>query len=511
MKKIFFLLCCLFSLTAVVNKAHAQRVFEGTLMYASTEYHSAAVQKFSKGTAYTGQRMQSLTISGNKAHIIDENLCLHTVLDGEANICYIYSDITNTGISYPLDQYQDFYSQLSDHHKINKLTWEKPGETTYKGDKLTTYRAAISTPNPQVNMTGSLEIWSSSAFQIGDVAKTFLSGADTHGLAKKYVWETKSEVPIIGTLRSIVSAELVAMREYHVDPAEFKLPSSVKIEPDDVSNPKHLLKLYKAHQKGMKQLGINFNESAESVLPQIRSEWSFVTECEASERFAGSIGKAIWGEIGKSLISMAASIAQSEIDKRTSVFLESKTGSTLSLLTDVGKTIMKAKTANTKQMTDTQKTELAQNYSTDYETLVNGLLSIGKGSGGNSSNNNYIMQIKEIRQLQESMKNARELAGELGLDIPQSVYETLDVNEILKGQLGGGNASKTTKAAKADDAGSVSEADADDATKQNYFTSSLKKITESETVKKIKDSETLKKIKEAEGLKKLMNKVTKKE
>lgn len=304
------------------TKKTGARLFEGTLMYASQEYHSAAVRKYSHGLAYNGQREQSITIKGNKAHVIDENLYLHTILDADANICYIYSEVTNTGVSFQLTDYKSFFNQLSTNSKVNKLTWGASGKTSYKGDVLNTYHASISSKVEGTNTIGSVEMWSSSAFKVSNILQDVFYGADTHGLVKKWLWETKSSVPIVGTLHSIVSSELVAISEYNVAPQTFKVPTEITIIPDDISSCKNLNKLHKAHRKALKKKGLTPNETAESTLLKIRSEWSFVQSIEEDERYTGSVGLAVWGEIGHSIITAAATLTKEEIEKRQQERLE---------------------------------------------------------------------------------------------------------------------------------------------------------------------------------------------
>lgn len=291
------------------------RLFEGTMLYASQEYHSAAIIKYSYGQAYNGQREQSITVSGNRVHVVDQNMLMHTIMDGDANMCFIYSEVTNTGVSYPLADYMGLFSQLSDNSKVNRLSWNTPGNIMYKGDELKTYHATISSKVEGANTTGSVEMWSSSAFKVPDILKSAFYGADTHGLIKKWVWETKGSVPFVGTLHSIVSSELVALKEYEVSPSCFTIPVSVVITPDNISSCKNLIKLYKSHRKAMKKSGLTPKESSEPTLPKIRSEWAFVQSVEEDERSTGDVGLALWGEIGRSIITAAATLTKEEREK----------------------------------------------------------------------------------------------------------------------------------------------------------------------------------------------------
>lgn len=305
-------------------KVNPVRVFEGTLVYASLEYHSAAVRRYSSGQAYNGTRELCITISGNKIHIVDKNLCIHTIMDADANMCYIYSEATKSGVSYPLTDYRGLYSQLANDSKLNKLTWATPGKTIYKGDELETYHASITAKTEGVNNTGTVELWSSKAFKVGEIMNAAFYGADLHGLVKKWVYESKGSVPIIGTMHSIVSSELVALSEYKVDQSVFVVPEDITIVPDKADAPFKMLKMYKAHKKALKKLGLTPVDSAEETLPQIQNDWAFVQAVENDEQYTGSIAKAVWGEIGTAVISSAASLYQEEKERWEQERIEEK-------------------------------------------------------------------------------------------------------------------------------------------------------------------------------------------
>lgn len=443
------------STSSAPAKKKEVRLFEGTLMYVSQEYHSEGVRKYSYGQAYNGQREQSITISGNKVHVVDENICIHKIFDGDANICYIYSDITSSGVSYPLTDYRTLYSQLSDNSKYNKLTWDASGSTNYRGDDLKTRHASITSKMEGQNLTGSIDIWSSTAFNVGNIMKDVFYGADTQGMVKKYMWETKSNVPFVGTMHSIVSAELVALREYHVSPNEFKVPEGVTIVPDNISSCKETNKMYKAHQKAMKKLGLIVNESAEAVLPQIRNEWPYVMQCEADERYAGSIGQAIWGQVGKAVITQAASIARTEIEKRQRVIVQPE-------MTPEGVVqapeLLSDDDSDIENLDEDKKRKEAERYARRYEdyesrakraykslTSSSGYKGYstkdkktGKDKKGHFSSTseddtsimkgvNFVTQNKTLRSYQEQMRIARRKAGRLGLKIEKSEYEDIKV------------------------------------------------------------------------------------
>lgn len=436
-------------------KKQEVRLFEGTLMYVSQEYHSEGVRKYSYGQAYNGQREQSVTISGNKAHVIDENICIHKIFDGDANMCYIYSDITSTGVSYPLSDYRAMYSQMSDNSKYNKLTWDAPGTTNYRGDELKTRHASITPKMDGQDLTGSLDIWSSSAFLVGSIMKDVFYGADPQGLIKKYMWETKSNVPFVGTMHSIVSAELIAIREYPVSPTEFTVPEGVTIIPDNINSCKETNKMYKAHQKALKNLGLIVNESAEAVLPQIRNEWPYVLQCEADERYTGSIGQAIWGQVGKAVITQAASIAKAEIEKRQSVIVQPEMTpegavQTPELLSDEDDSDIDKLDEESKRKRAERYAQRYEHYESHAKKVYKSLTSSrvykgysskdkkGKDKKGHYSTTSdddtssakgsiFISQNKQLRSYQEQMRVARRKAGRLGLKIEKSEYEDIKV------------------------------------------------------------------------------------
>lgn len=299
----------------------APRLFEGTLMYASQEYHSKAIMRYSYGQAYCGTREMSVTVSGNKLHIIDETIQLHTIFDADANKVYVYSELTRTGISRNYTEYAAQFSTLSGQSRFNQVEWRQPGQTNYKGDVLQTYHADITPRTPETNSTGSIEIWSSKAFKVGDIMKNFCYGADPHGLLKKWMWEIKGSAPILGTLHSIVLAELVAVSEYSVEPEVFQVPSDVTIVPDDQTCRK-TVKFYKAHRKAMKKNHINPSEDVDSMLAQIRHDWSFVQELEDNENESGNLGLTLWSEVGRSVISAAAELTREQIELRRQERLE---------------------------------------------------------------------------------------------------------------------------------------------------------------------------------------------
>jgi len=442
------------STTSAPVKKQEVRLFEGTLMYVSQEYHSEGVRKYSYGQAYNGQRDQSITISGNKAHVIDENICIHKIFDGDANMCYIYSDITSTGVSYPLSDYRTLYSQLSDNSKYNRLTWDASGTTNYRGDNLKTRHASITPKMEGQDLTGSIDIWSSSAFLVGNIMKDVFYGADPQGLIKKYMWETKSNVPFVGTMHSIVSAELIALREYPVSPTEFKIPEGITIIPDNINSCKETNKMYKAHQKALKKLGLIVNESAEAVLPQIRNEWPYVLQCEADERYTGSIGQAIWGQVGKAVITQAASIAKAEIEKRQRQIVQPEVTSEGVVQ---GPELLSDDDSDVENLDEDSKRREAEKYARRYdhyesramkayESLTSksgykGYSSKDKKSGkekghysstsdGDTSimkGTNFVAQNKNLRSYQEQMRIARRRAGKLGLKIEKSKYEDIKV------------------------------------------------------------------------------------
>lgn len=71
--------------------------FEGMLLYRNYEFHSPVIRKFSFGNAYNGERSVKVVMKGNKIHIVDESLHMHTIILPDANIGYIYSDVAKQG------------------------------------------------------------------------------------------------------------------------------------------------------------------------------------------------------------------------------------------------------------------------------------------------------------------------------------------------------------------------------------------------------------------------------
>lgn len=300
MKKLSFLLrsslctlLCSFVLTAQAQTDKPSAgPFEGVLVYHSLENNSKSNIRLSQGLAYNGVRNYEIIIKGDNMHIQDLSMHLHTIVNLEKDSVYFYSDVTNRGIRYEakqyieklMMQYSPDYMEVAGYMTIatSEQSVEKVKVNDYRIVKLDEQRDYMGMQNdvyrgPIVcrTITTDFEVWAAPDFEITPTIKYFLNGIEFKGLPTKYVWDSKGQVPLIGTLSSYSANELQSINPRPVADAEFLPPANCALENDDTGIKR--IRITKDNTKYLKKNKMypTDAEVVSDVQYKIDDEWDF--------------------------------------------------------------------------------------------------------------------------------------------------------------------------------------------------------------------------------------------
>lgn len=279
------------------------RVFEGALLYRSYEHHSAVVRKFSQGRAYNGERTIRVTLRGNSAHIVDESMHLHTIINANANTVFVYSDLTNEGISAGKDFIHTYLSmQDPDYNtpempKSSTLAIENQ-KTTYKGDLCNILKGTVSIGK---NAETDAELWYSNNLLANKAYKYFLYGLPPKGIVRRGIYNNVGRIPLLGKAQTITALELVALKEYRVSDSEMKPPSTIRLERMEKSS--QLTDLYKANTKELKRQKIYPKISKRKEIKHLlNNQWDFVDDW-LDKDFVLKDNNITWAKVGENLFN----------------------------------------------------------------------------------------------------------------------------------------------------------------------------------------------------------------
>ena len=258
-------------------------VFEGSLLYRKYEYNSAVVRKFSQGRAYNGERTILVTLKGNSIHIIDYDMHIHTIILGDQNIAYQYSDITMEGISGKEDFINSFLLVLDPTTSREELpksfTIHNQNQSiSYKEQDCYIFRGELISGSGGTPATTDVEMWGSKLFMSPNAYKYVFDGLPTgNGIIIKGIHSQRGMVPLLGKIVTTVAAELMAYKEYSVSPNEFLVPNGVRM--DYYFKPSQLTKFYKNNTKALKKQGI-YPQTVDKKEAKynISSQWDFADE-----------------------------------------------------------------------------------------------------------------------------------------------------------------------------------------------------------------------------------------
>jgi len=284
--------------------------FEGALLYRSYEYHSSVVRKFSYGRAYNGERSIKVTMKGADLHIVDESMHLHTIILPGSNTGYIYSDVAKQGIKASLKFLDDYLRVLDpDYQSSNGLKkmsqLRNTGESVdYKGDRCKVYKGYMMHGE---DTKTDVEMWYTEKYRVHPSYRYVFGGLNPGGLLRKGIYNQSGKIPLLGSMKSLVSSELVALRSYKVPASEMRPPADIVIR--QATDNKQIVDLYKENRSQLKKHKLTPKPKKTSeVKYDLRKQWDFADEWIASNYDSGRKDDS-WEKIGNALFDIAKSIA----------------------------------------------------------------------------------------------------------------------------------------------------------------------------------------------------------
>lgn len=293
------------------SKTASKRVFEGVLMYRNYEYHSSVVRKFSYGSAYNGERSVKVLIKGNKIHITDESLHLHTIILPDAGVGYIYSDVAKEGIKANLSFLDDYLRTLDPNYSTKHLQEKKTStlSTTqqtveWRGDRCKVYKGYLMRSE---DAKTDVEMWYSEKFRVPACYGYVFSGLNPGGIIRKGVYNNSGKIPLLGNIKSLVSTELVALTCRQVAPSEMMPPPDVVIT--EATENKQLTALYKKNRAQLKKKKLTPKPlHTKEVKYNLNSQWDFAEEWINYYYDSGRKDDS-WQKIGDALFDLASFIS----------------------------------------------------------------------------------------------------------------------------------------------------------------------------------------------------------
>ena len=284
--------------------------FEGMLLYRNYEFHSPVIRKFSFGNAYNGERSVKVVMKGNKIHIIDESLHMHTIILPDANIGYIYSDVAKQGIKSSLNFLDDYLRVLDPEYPLkNGLTKtaslkQTKESVSYKGDNCKIYKGDMMQGE---DTKTEVEMWYSEKYRVYPSYRYVFSGLNPGGLLRKGIYNQSGKIPMLGKVKSLVSTELVALKSYQVPASEMVPPTDVAIT--ECTDNKQLTALYKANRAQLKKMKMTpQHKKTSEVKYDIRQQWDFADEWIANYYDSGKKDDS-WERIGNALFELGKTVS----------------------------------------------------------------------------------------------------------------------------------------------------------------------------------------------------------
>lgn len=286
-------------------------VFEGMLLYRNYEHHNAVVRKFSAGQAYNGERTVKVTLRENSAHIVDEDMHIHTIVIPEEDKVYMYSDVSKKGFVANGNEFlKKFFSgnnpditPAPDTEKSSSL--QTTGiQKKYKGDQCQVYAGQITVND---NLLTDVEMWYSDRLLANKSYRQLFNGLPVPGIVRKGIISQTGKLPLLGSLRSTVACELVALTECKVSDAEFAPPQDITIEPYTKDTQLH--SFYKNSSKALKKAKLYPEQvKTKEIDYKIGQEWNFANEW-LTKKYGSVDNNLTWAKIDSSLFRTISSIS----------------------------------------------------------------------------------------------------------------------------------------------------------------------------------------------------------
>lgn len=277
-KALLLLLCSL----VVFVPACSQEQFEGELNYRNFENHNNAARKLSDGISYNGARNVKILIKGNKMHIIDESLHMHTLLLPDEDYAIIYSDLLKRGIrgtyrsyamTFPNKKDSSSFSLIERNEIVKKLDVKK----NIIGYDCIGYKTTIKAgeKGKESNFAGENEIWLTTKYALPTEYYYYLNNIDINGIVLKSTTRSTGKVPFIGNISSFVASEIKSIIPRYVEDSLMQVP--VGYEWTDTDSLSKMVELYKDTKKYLKKHKMYPGDAdADSeVIYKIEDEWDY--------------------------------------------------------------------------------------------------------------------------------------------------------------------------------------------------------------------------------------------
>ena len=252
--------------------------FEGELIYRSYEYNNALIRKLSMGNSYNGARTTRILLKDQAAHIVDEGLHLHTIIDRNTHQVWVYSDVTRTGLRSD-DTFLTSYLSANDPAvdtgtaKTSTLTTaEAPVE--YKGAAYRVYKGSLAFEDFAET---DIEMWYSETMPCNQAYRYFLSGLPVPGIIRRGIMNYSGRLPLLGAAKTTTAIELVAYSEHPVGESLMRPPSDIRTE--ELTKPGQLVKFYKENVQELKKQQL-YPETmkVKEVSYLLRDQWDFADQ-----------------------------------------------------------------------------------------------------------------------------------------------------------------------------------------------------------------------------------------
>ena len=285
-------------------------VFEGMLLYRNYEHHNAIVRKFSAGQAYNGERTVKVTLRDNSVHIVDEDMHIHTIVIPEEDKVYMYSDVSKKGFVANGNELKKFFTgndpDITPYPDMEKSSSLKTTgiQKYYKGDQCQVYAGQITVND---NLLTDVEMWYSDRLLANKSYCQLFNGLPVPGIVRKGIISQTGKLPLLGSLRSTVAYELVALTECKMSDAEFTPPQDITIEPYTKDTQLH--SFYKNSSKALKKAKLYPEQvKTKEIDYKIGQEWDFADEW-LTKKYGSVDNNLTWGKLGDSLFRTASSIS----------------------------------------------------------------------------------------------------------------------------------------------------------------------------------------------------------
>ena len=288
----------------------ANTPFEGELYYCSYEHHSAILRKFSQGRAYNGVRTLRIVLNRQAAHIVEEEMHLHTIIDYEKNRVWLYSDVTNSGLEADttfLSTYLSSYDPAVSKEQLPKTsTLATTGKTvTYQGEDFPVYKGQIRTGEYTET---DVEMWYLNQAPANRAYRYLLSGLPVPGIVRRGVLATSGQIPLLGQAKSMIAIELMEQHPRPVEAEELRLPAGIRTE--RFSQPNQLTKFYKANTQELKNRRL-YPETmqAKEVDYALREQWDFA-DAWLKKRVELGEGALTWAKVAEETAELTGELAE---------------------------------------------------------------------------------------------------------------------------------------------------------------------------------------------------------